>query len=463
MHPTILRVVFFAASILFNLLISVVSALPERPPNIILINIDDMGYGDLSCYGSEVIDTPHLDRMAQEGRRFTDFMNVSSICTPSRAGLLTGAYPKRIGMEKKVIFPKDTRGLHPNEITMADYLQKLGYQTSCIGKWHLGHEPELLPTRQGFDYYYGIPFSNDMNHVSYQKPKLKQTNKNQLMQWLDQETTLTRWYTPLMENEEVIEMPVDQRTITRRYTDKTIERISKAQKENEPFFIYLAHSMPHVPVYVPEELWEEDFSKAYKIVNEHIDAEVGRILNELKSSGLDQDTIVFFMSDNGPSTRQTGSAKPLRGKKFSNYEGGHRVPFIVWAPGRIPAGSEYHQLVRSIDLLPTFVDLAGGELDASMPIDGTNIVDVLFTGVDSLARDLLYYNTPGQLVGYRYESDKILIGKGKDVSLYDLSNDISESQSIAGENTEKVDSLLKRMHELDEYLSSNSRPAWTKN
>jgi len=420
-------------------------------PNILLINIDDLGYADLSCYGSKSIKTPHIDQLAKEGRKFTDFMNASPICTPSRSALLTGCYPKRIGMEKRVIFPKDTRGLNPKEETFAELVKKVGYQTSCIGKWHVGHEPELLPTNQGFDYYYGIPYSNDMNQRDSEKKKPGRSLEAQAREWADPETTLTSWDTPLLEGTKIIEKPVDQRTITRRYTDQAIAQINKSMEDQKPFLIYLAHSMPHLPLYVPQELWEKDFDQAYRITVEHIDSEVGRIISKIKESKLDSNTYVFFTSDNGPSPKQLGSAAPFRGEKFTNYEGGHRVPFIVWSPGKIPANTVYKELVTSLDLFPTIESLSGAKRGEQI-IDGHDISKLFVEDIESPTKELLYYDVPGDLVGIRskeYKLFKDTRGKKKTFALYNLNKDISEKNNLFKKYPQKVKQLQSRMIKLD--------------
>jgi arylsulfatase A-like enzyme len=214
-------------------------------PNFVLIFTDDLGYGDLGSFGSTTIRTPHLDRLAAEGRKFTSFMTASSVCSPSRAGLLTGCYPRRVGMHNGVLFPTSTSGLHPDEHTIADHLRQQGYATACFGKWHLGHHPEVLPTANGFDTYYGIPYSNDMNHPANEgKPKGGAVGMDEL--WNDPESTLTKWQTPLMENEKIVELPVDQRTITRRCTDRALAFVK--ENRERPFFVYLPYSMPHIPL-----------------------------------------------------------------------------------------------------------------------------------------------------------------------------------------------------------------------
>jgi len=424
-----------------------------------------LGYNDLSCYGSKTIKTPHIDQLAKEGRKFTDYMNASSICTPSRSALLTGCYPKRVGMEKKVIFPHHTKGLHPDEQTFAELAKQTDYLTACIGKWHVGHEPELLPTKQGFDYYFGIPYSNDMNQRGSKLKRPGRSLEEQAKEWANPETTLTSWETPLYEGEKVIEMPVDQRTITRRYTDKTIEKIKQAQQKQQPFLIYLAHSMPHLPLYVPQELWQEDFNQSYRITVEHIDNEIGRIVKTLKETKLDQNTYIFFTSDNGPSPKQLGSAHPLKGEKFSNDEGGHRVPFIAWAPNKIPADTTYTGLITSLDIFPTIEKLTGAKRGNQI-IDGHDITGLLSKDLPSQTKHFLYFNTPGQLTGIRLGDYKLLLGKGAKKgkegkkALYNLQQDISEQNNLISQKQEEAANLEKKMQELDAEITKNARPAW---
>ncbi|MGB0745176.1 MAG: sulfatase-like hydrolase/transferase, partial [Opitutales bacterium] len=263
----------------FLLLIALGISAAEKP-NFIIIFTDDQGYNDLGCFGSEKIKTPHIDQMANEGRKFTSFYSASPVCTPSRAALLTGCYPKRVGLAKRVIFPQDNKGLHPEEVTIAEMLKENGYATACIGKWHLGHRKPFLPTSQGFDSYYGIPYSNDMNHPDNQRHGEPRRNAS----WVDLEKAWKMWKTPLMRDEEIIELPVNQRTITRRYTDRAIEFVTA--KKDQPFFLYLPHSMPHVPLFVPEDAYDPDPQNAYKAVIEHIDTETGRLLDAIRALGL---------------------------------------------------------------------------------------------------------------------------------------------------------------------------------
>ena len=259
------------------------------PPNVVLIFTDDQGYGDLSCFGSKTIRTPNIDRLAREGRKFTSFMVASPVCSPSRAALLTGCYPKRVGMHRHVLFPTSTTGLDPAEQTIADQLKGQGYATACFGKWHLGHLPEVLPRAQGFDVYLGIPYSNDMNHPDNKgRPPGGTAGMDAL--WADPESALTKWNTPLYENEKIVELPVDQRTVTRRYTQRAIDFIR--EHRDGPFFVYLPHSMPHIPLYVPDDVRDPDPLRAYITTIEHIvashDRRAGRYTSEELPRGMKQ-------------------------------------------------------------------------------------------------------------------------------------------------------------------------------
>jgi arylsulfatase A-like enzyme len=457
---------------LFFFLSLALLAYGAKKPNFIIIFTDDQGYGDLGCFGSKTIKTPHLDRLAKEGRKFTSFMVASPVCSPSRTALLTGCYPKRVSMHKGVLFPGSRHGLHPDEHTIADQLKGAGYATACFGKWHLGHHPETLPTSNGFDTYLGIPYSNDMNHPDNKgKPKGGWAGMDEL--WKDPESTLTKWKTPLIEDKKIIEVPVDQRTVTRRYTDKSLEFI-KANKD-KPFFVYLPHSMPHIPLYVPDDVRDPDPKKAYINVIEHIDSQVGRIADYLRESKLDENTYLIFTTDNGPwlpFKHHGGSAGPLRDGKGTTFEGGQRVPCIMWAPGRIPAGTTCDTLCGTIDLLPTLTALSGSKLPADRKIDGLDISKLLMGSNETPRKEFLHYASNGTLQGLRQGDYKLLVRKprkrknqppGKtQTMLFNLKDDLGEQKNLASEKPEMVAKLTKRMEELDAEITKNQRPAWRK-
>lgn len=442
-------------------------------PNIIIIFTDDQGYQDVGCNGAPKIKTPHLDRMAKEGMRFTDFYSAAAVCSPSRAALLTGCYPPRVGVSS-VLFPYSKTGLNPAEITLADLLKPLGYQTTAIGKWHIGHQPEFLPTNNGFDSYFGIPYSNDM----WAEPTMeispdvvwragrdltafKGSNK--------QEKNIV----PLLRNTEVVEYPADQSTLTRRYTDHAIEAIDAAKEI--PFFIYLAHSMPHIPLYASPDFEGKSAGGLYGDVIEEIDFNVGRILEHLKTKGLADHTLVIFTSDNGPwnlkgdnPRRQGGAALPLRGYKFQTLEGGMREPCIMWWPGKIPAGQVCPELASTIDLLPTIARLTGATVPTDRIIDGKNIWP-LMSGVpdaESPHENYFYYHK-NKLQAVRQGDWKLRITpKNKKgelpvamVELYNLRADIGEANNLVKKYPERVTAMQKIMELFDADLKANSRPA----
>lgn len=448
-----------------TLLLSLVLSLSLPPqgfaakPNFIIILTDDQGYNDLGCFGSETIKTPHLDRLAKEGRKFTNFMVPSPVCSPSRAGLLTGCYPKRVGLHKHVLFPTSDYGLNPAEYTLADHFKSLGYATACIGKWHLGHHPETLPRANGFDSYFGIPYSNDMNHPD-NKGKVKPASD---ASWTHQDEFVKKWNTPLVENEKIIELPVNQRTITRRYTDKAIEFVTA--NKDQPFFLYLPHSMPHIPLFVPEDVADPDPQNAYKNVIEHLDAEVGRLVDAVRSLGLAENTFLVFTSDNGPWIQfknHGGSAKPLRAGKGTTFEGGQRVPCVMWAPGRIPAGTTSSALVSSIDLLPSLASIAGSKLPAGLEIDGLDVSATISGNADSARNEFVHYTAQGALDGIRRDGWKLL-KREPQALLFHLSEDLSEAHDLAAQHPEKVKALAARMREIDAEITANARPVWRRN
>jgi arylsulfatase A len=448
----------FASLLLLVLLGANVDPAADKP-NFIIIFTDDQGYNDLSCFGSKKIRTPHLDQLAKEGRRLTSFYVAANVCSPSRAALMTGCYPKRVGMEKHVIFPAHNHGLHTDEVTIADLLKSAGYATACVGKWHLGHRKPFLPTSQGFDSYYGIPYSNDMNHPD-NKGKPGDTRDKS---WKDQDKYWRMWKTPLMQDEKIVELPVNQRTITRRYVDRAIEFV-KASKA-KPFFLYLPHSMPHIPLFVPKDVYDPNPQNAYTNTIEHIDAEVGRLLKTVKDLNLSKKTYIIFTTDNGPWLQfgnHGGSALPLRAGKGTTYEGGHRVPFIIKGPG-VPAGTVSDAFATSMDLLPSIAKLTGLNLRTRGKIDGMDITAVLKGSNDSPRSEMLYYAARGGLEGLRQGDWKLRLagggrkGKGKP-ELYNLRDDISEKHNLADSNTAKVAALTARMRELDAEITENVRP-----
>lgn len=334
-----------------------VCATAQATPNIIVIFCDDLGYGDLGAYGSTRNRTPNIDQMARDGIRFTDFYSSSPVCTPSRASLLTGCYPRRIGMHEDftghwVLIPRSRRGLNPDELTLPEALKTKGYSTACIGKWHLGDQPEHLPTRHGFDYYFGIPYSNDMQSKGRGDPPL-----------------------PLVKAEKVIEAPADQSTLTQRYTREAIAFIEA--NKTSPFFLYLPHTFPHLPLFASPGFHGKSANGRYGDSVEEIDWSTGEILKCLTRLNLTENTLVIFTSDNGSNGRNGGSNAPLAGRKGSTMEGGMRVPMIAKWPGKIPAGSTCEAMASTMDFLPTFCALS----KASPPtrkIDGHDISPLLF-------------------------------------------------------------------------------------
>ena len=447
-------------------------------PNFVIIFTDDQGYGDLSCFGSKTIKTPNIDRIAKEGRKFTSFMVASPVCTPSRAALLTGCYPKRVGMHQHVLFPASPKGLNAKEHTIADHLKGQGYATACFGKWHLGHHKETLPTANGFDTYFGIPYSNDMNHPD-NKGKPRGGWQGMDILWADPESTLTKWKTPLYEDEKIVELPVDQRTITRRCTQKSIDFI-KANKD-KPFFIYLPHSMPHIPLYVPDEVRDPDPKRAYINTIEHIDAEVGRLLKTLDDLKLVDNTYVIYTTDNGPwlpFRHHGGSAGPLRDGKGTTFEGGQRVPCVMRGPG-IPASSVCDELTGTIDLLPTIAAITGKPLANERKIDGMD-VSALWKGTKekSPRKEFIYYTSRGDLEGLRSGKWKLLVKKPRanrrananqqknrapQVFLFDLKADVGEQNNLVEAKPAMVKKLKARMEALDAEITQNARQPWLKN
>lgn len=352
------------------------------PPNIILIFMDDLGYGDLSCYGALQYRTPNLDKLASEGVRFTNFLSAQAVCSASRAALMTGCYPNRVGISG-ALFPNAKVGLNPDETTIAELLKEKGYSTGIFGKWHLGDRPEFLPTKQGFDEYVGLPYSNDMWPVGYDGKPTADANRRKRNPFL-----------PLLHNSDTlqeIKTLDDQAKLTGIYTERAVSFIKKHKKE--PFFVYLPHSMPHVPIAASAKFKGKSKQGTYGDVLMEIDWSVGEIMKTLKESGLDKNTVVIFTSDNGPWLNfgnHAGSSGGLREGKGTSFEGGQRVPCLVRWKGVTPEGIICNKLTSTIDLLPTIANICGTKLPAKK-IDGVDILPLLKGDMDAAPRKYFYY------------------------------------------------------------------------
>ncbi|MFM8904532.1 MAG: sulfatase, partial [Verrucomicrobiota bacterium] len=363
----------------FIALLAVGLSAVARQPNVVIIFADDLGYGDLGCYGHPTIRTPHLDRMASEGIRFTQFYSAAEVCTPSRAALMTGRYPVRSGMahnQFRVLRAVSTGGLPQGELTMAEALKSVGYRTGIIGKWHLGvwanDRPEHHPLNHGFDFHFGLMHSNDMNPSPKPKPKKANGLVEQDPEW---------WDAALYRGRELLEPRTDQTQLTRRYAEEAAKFIGESK--DKPFFLYMPHTFPHTPLFASDRFKGRSPRGIYGDVLAELDWSVGEVLKALKDNGVADNTLVIFTSDNGPWTwmgaETGGSAGLLRDGKGSTWEGGMRVPGIAWWPGRIrPAVSD--AVVTTMDLLPTVAKLAGAELPKDRPYDGKDASPVLFEG-----------------------------------------------------------------------------------
>ncbi len=421
----------------------------KQAPNFVILFADDMGYGDLGTFGHPTIQTPNLDKMADEGQKWTQFYVAASVCTPSRAGIMTGRLPIRSGMcssepMHRVLYEKAKGGLPENEITIASALKEGGYKTACIGKWHLGDDKKFLPNAHGFDYYYGIPYSNDMDKTFPIK-----TMQDYLDGCMDPKPGY--FNVPLMRNGEIIEQPAKQTQLTQRYTKEAIDYLKENKDDN--FFLYVSYAFPHVPVYSSEKFAGKSQRGDYGDCVEEIDWSVGEILKALKETGLDENTIVVFSSDNGPwllMNEDGGSAGLLRGGKGETFEGGMREPTIFWSPKMIE-----HKVVTDLgttmDLLPTFCSMANVELPNDRVYDGYDIsAPLLNTGASP--RDEVFYYRGEELFAVRKGRYKAHFttqegyGKGPEVHetplLYDLDADPSEKYDISSKHPEIIKEII---------------------
>lgn len=438
----------------FLTIASLASAESDRP-NIVVIFCDDLGYGDLSSYGHPTIKTPHLDRMGEEGMRFTQFYTAAAVCSPSRGSLLTGRYPPRHGT-LGVYFHHQSTGFRESEITLADVLATRDYTSACIGKWHLGHDPQFLPTNRGFDHYYGVPYSNDMG-IDPETPIAENAHFREgwtraKIQALDFETNKPkRNMVPLMRDLEIVEFPTDQSLLTRRYTDEALQFID--QNQDAPFFLYVAYTMPHIPLFASKEFLGKSRRGLYGDTVEEIDGSVGEILARLRERGLADNTLVVFTSDNGPwltFKQNGGSPGLLRGGKFTTWEGGQRIPAIAWWPGKIePIVTA--ELASTLDLFTTAIRLAGAEVPEDRTIDGLDLRGLLFHGESSPREEFAYFRQ-NNLQAYRDGPWKIHFrtqpeqgGKpGERLQtplLYQIEHDPSEQYDLAEAHPE----ILKQM------------------
>jgi arylsulfatase A len=402
-------------------------------PNIIVIFADDLGYGDIGTYGSQTIKTPNIDRMAAEGAKFDQFYSASPVCTPSRAALLTGRYPIRQGIHG-VFYPESFQGMDPEEVTIAEMLKDVGYVTGLVGKWHLGHHDKFMPWNQGFDEFFGVPYSNDMGGLYY------------------------------FRNKEAIFDEIDQRYMTKTYTEEALKFIDKHSQQ--PFFLYLAHNMPHVPIYASPEFKGKSAGGLYGDVVEELDWSVGQILKRLDKLSLSENTLVIFTSDNGPwllMGDHGGSAGQLRGGKQFTFEGGMRVPMVAFWPGKIAAGIRPEGMATMMDWLPTFAALTGASVPDDRPIDGKDISGVLMGHSEREDQELFYYMS-GQLRAYwklklPYKG-KVpalsLIHSGfipsHDMLLFNLKDDPQERNNLADQEVDIVTSMLVKMELFKESL-----------
>ena len=441
-----------------------------NPPNVVVIFMDDMAYADIGPFGARAYPTPHLDRMAREGRKFTDFYVTQAVCSASRAGLLTGCYNVRVGI-LGALGPKSTHGLNPGEITLAELCKQRGYATACFGKWHLGHHTKFLPLQHGFDEYFGIPYSNDMWPYH---PGVRH---------LPMAERLKKWpHLPLIEGNQIINPRVtgkDQEKITTQLTERSVRFIEK--NKDKPFFLYVPHPMVHVPLYVSDKFKGKSKAGLFGDVMMEVDWSVGQILETLRKHELDKNTLVIFTSDNGPWLSygdHAGSAEPLREGKGTMFDGGCRESALMWWPGTIPAGSECTTPSMTIDLLPTVAELIGARLPKH-PIDGKSIVNLLKGTSDTSPHEAYYFYYGRQLQAIRMGKWKLhfphgyrtMAGRpgGTDgiptrysqakigLALFDMEKDIGETTDVKAKHPDIVKQLQALGEKMRDELGDNGR------
>jgi arylsulfatase A len=420
-------------------------------PNVILINCDDLGYGDLGCYGSDVHDTPVVDQLAADGVRLTDFYMGSPVCTPSRGAMLTGCYPPRIGFGEfkgsHVLFPGMPFGLNPSEITIARLLQDAGYATQMVGKWHCGDQLDFLPTRHGFDHWFGIPYSNDMGR---QKTGMTPEMRDAMVEFLGIELQDGDYPPlPLMLDEEAQEAQPDQAALTERYLQESIRFMR--EKKDEPFFLYFAHMYVHLPIYVQKRFLDESRNGSYGAAVRCIDWALDVLLHELEALGLADDTVVIFTSDNGALARPgEGSNLPLRSTKGTTWEGGQRVPCIMRWPGGLPSGTTTGAVTTAMDLYPTIAGWCGADVPTDRTIDGKDLDPLLQGSTEDSPHAAFFYFQGNALEAVRVGKWKLHVAKTNwkeerrpsITELYDLETDIGETNDVAADNPEVVAELL---------------------
>lgn len=447
----------------------VLTGLAADRPNVILVYMDDMGWGDIGVQDAQGFKTPNLDRMASEGIRLTEFYSICSVCSASRAGLMTGCYASRV-MQASVLFPNSKTALHPDEVTIADMLQGAGYDTHMVGKWHLGHQPAVMPMQQGFSSFYGVPYSNDMGCDKRMPLAADALLRADITRENFTELAKGRYpLAPLFMNGEIVEVPSDQATLTKRYTARATTLIREQKDADAPLFLYYAHTMPHKPIFASDDFLGKSERGLYGDVLQEIDWSIGELLKAASELG---NTMIFFTSDNGP-WNSPGSTAHLRGLKFSNWEGGQRVPTIAWWPGTIPAGQVSDALCSTIDVLPTLAALTGSELSprGGAALDGLDISPILKGTATSSGREHFFYY--GHTCGARPQGVrdarwklilKVRTKKGQPSEqpplLYDLDADEAESNNLAAKHPEVVTRLTALIDAHEAQMIATKRSAW---